>query len=270
MAMKNFLLLLFASLLLISCEDLETNTPAMQGSIDYEGFFRANDARAEKNDDGSYTLQGYSQNETLTLHINNAQLGTYLLGEGRPNYASFEYADGDLYTTSPNGEGEITLTDRCLSCGWLTGIFHFSAIKQDSDTIVIHQGVFHKVSFLEGGLIGDGGQISAGEFTAKVNGDFFEAITVSADVLGGTLIIDGAIGTRKITIEVPANVSSGNYNLPMVGFRAAYTNDDGTEEAISGVITVNFNNTETNRILIFFYFETDNHVIGEGLADIDY
>ena len=265
--MKYFLVLLIASILFVSCEDLEDSTPVIQGTID-DVFFKANDARAVLNDNGSYTLQGYGQDKTLTLHINQAELGTYQLGEGQPNYASFEDELGNVYRTIPSGEGEIVLTDRCLSCGWLTGTFHFSGILQGLDTINVHRGIFYQVSFFEG-IIGDGGGgISAGSLNAYVNNSGFNAITVSAELSGNTLVIVGAIDSRKITIEIPSNAVSGDYVLPLEGFRAKYTNENITEEAISGLISVNFNNP--NATLIFFNFNTDNDVITEGRVRVDY
>ena len=270
MAMKKILYLLLAVILFAGCEDLEDNSPSLQGTIDHD-FFKANDVRAEKFEDGSYTIQGYTRDETLTLHINKAQLGTYSLGEGQSNFASFEDMNGNVYSTSPSGSGEIVLTDRCISCGWLTGTFRFEAILPGVDTITVHRGIYHEVNFLEGGLIGDGGEISAGTLIAIVDENNYEAVAVSAEVVGSTLIIEGAVDTRIIRIEVPSNTTTGNYSLPLDGYRATYTDQNSIEEeAISGSISVNFHIPEDNKILIFFNFETENHSITEGQADIDY
>ena len=268
--MKNILYLLLAIVLFASCEDLEDNSPALQGTIDYD-FFKANDVRAEKYEDGSYTIQGYARDETLTLHINTDELGTYPLGEGHPNYGSYEDINGNVYSSSPSGSGEIVLTDRCISCGWLTGTFNFEAILPEADTIIVHRGIFHMANFREGGLIGDGGQINAGTFTAIVDEIDYEAVTVSADVIGGTLIIVGSVENRNIRIQVPVSAMSSNHPLPEEGYLAVYTNENGIEEeAISGLISVNFNNTDINRMLVFFNFETENHSITMGRTRVDY
>ena len=268
--MKNILYLLLAIVLFASCEDLEDNSPALQGTIDYD-FFKANDVRAEKYEDGSYTIQGYTQDETLTLHINSGQLGTYLLGEGYSSFAEFENINGDVYKTSPRGSGEIVLIDICVTCGWLTGTFRFEALLANIDTITVHRGIFHKANFREGGLIGDGGQINAGTFTAIVDEIDYEAVTVSADVIGGTLIIVGSVENRNIRIQVPVSAMSSNHPLPEEGYLAVYTNENGIEEeAISGLISVNFNNTDINRMLVFFNFETENHSITMGRTRVDY
>ena len=96
--------LLFIALLFVACEDTETNNPALQGEIN-NSFFKASDARGVQNEDGSFTLQGINEDKILTLHINGPQLGLYPLGEGQSNFASYEDADGNVYTTSPNGQG---------------------------------------------------------------------------------------------------------------------------------------------------------------------
>lgn len=268
MAMKYILFLLFAVVLCASCEDLEDNSPTMQGTINYD-FFKANDVRAEKYEDGSVTMEGYTQNEILTLHISNTELGTYELGVGA-SYASFEDINGNIYSTSPIGSGEIVLSDSCISCGWLTGTFNFEAILPDVDTITVHRGIFHKANFLEGGLI-DEGQINVGTLIAIVDGNDYEAVIVSANIIGSSLVIEGSIDNRIIRIEVPSNANSGNFPLPIDGYNAVYTDENDIEEqATDGFITVNFHNIDTNRILIFFHFITASHVIGQGRADISY
>jgi hypothetical protein len=141
----------------------------------------------------------------------------------------------------------------------------------DVDTITVHRGIFHMANFLEGGLIDDGQEANAGYMTAKVDNEDFGALTVSADIVGNTLIIIGAIENRNIRIEVPVNATSSNHPLPEEGYLAVYTDEFGNEEeAISGLISVNFNNTDNNRMLVFFNFETENHSISEGRTQVDY
>jgi len=268
--MKYFLVLLIASILFVSCEDLQDNTPALQGTID-DVLFKANDARAELYDDGSYTLQGYTQDETLTLHINKADLGTYQLGVGQPNYASFEDALGNVHVTTPNGEGEIVLTDRCISCGWLTGTFRFSAVRLGVDTITVHRGIFFKVSFHEGGLIiGDGGIVNSGDLVAEIDQNQFNATTVFAEEVNNTIQITGTTNTESIFIQVPNSVTTGAYDLPASGTIANYTIQDTTEEALSGQIFVTFYNPIERRITIGFRFVTENHNIVNGGLNVLY
>ena len=78
--MKKYALLIFAAVAFISCEDIQDNSPGLQTEIN-DVFFRANDARAKKNDDNSYVIQGYTQDEILTLFIESPVNGVYKLEE---------------------------------------------------------------------------------------------------------------------------------------------------------------------------------------------
>ena len=266
--MKRIFLLLFAAILAFSsCENLEDNSPALQGEID-SIFFKASDVRGQQNENGSFTLQGINQDEKLTLTINSGQLGVHPLGEGHPSLATYEDAGGNEYTRAPLEEGQIEITDRCISCGWLTGTFRFTGINPGIDTINVRKGFFFEVSFLDGNI--DTGGPSAGTLTADVNDDPYNASSVTGELVSGSIIINGFLDSRIITIKVPANSVSGNYILPITGFSASYTNNDETTEAISGIITVNFNNTDSRKILIFFNFDTGTDLITVGRTRVDY
>lgn len=261
--MPLFLIALF----FVACEDTETNTPAIQGEVN-DVFFKASDSRAVQNEDGSYTLQGANQDEKLTLHIRKAEPGSFVLGEGQANFATYEDAAGNLYSTSPNGDGLINLTQSCMSCGTLTGTFRFTAIRPGIDTITVQKGFFYDVSFFEGGLIDPSGQINAGTLDSEIDDVPFSALTVSTSVVGGTLIATGAIDDKIIRIKIPLNAPSSNHILPETGYEASYTVDGVTEQAESGLITVNYNNgTQT---LVFFRFETENHSIKSGSMNVKY
>lgn len=266
--MKRIFLLLFAAILAFSsCENLEDNSPALQGEID-SIFFKASDVRGQQNENGSFTIQGINQDEKLTLTINSSLLGVHPLGDGHPSSATFEDAGGNLYTRAPLENGQIEITDRCISCGWLTGTFRFTGINPGIDTIKVQKGFFFEASFIDGNI--DTGGPSAGTLTANVNEDPFNASTVTADQVSGSIIINGFLDDRVITIEVPENSVTGNYILPMTGFSASYTNNVGTTEAISGIITVNFNNPDPGQILIFFNFDTGTDSITVGRTRVDY
>ena len=112
--MKYFLVLLIASILFVSCEDLEDSSPVMQGTID-NAFFRAIDARATIKLDGNYLIEGFTQDETLSLRISSPQTGTYQLGGESENTGSFKDVNGNIYKTRPNGNGEVIVTS------WDTG-----------------------------------------------------------------------------------------------------------------------------------------------------
>ncbi|MCW5518475.1 hypothetical protein J1N09_01395 [Aureitalea sp. L0-47] len=265
--MKRVLLSLFVLSLLFtsSCsEDIENNSPAIQGQID-SLFFRAIDIRGQVNDNGSISLKGSDQDRELTLNVRGADPGTYLLGAEQPNFAYFIDADGSEYRTSPSGEGKITITNHCSSCESITGTFNFVAINPGVDTIYMQKGVFFEVNYLLGGIDDD---TSAGYMNAFVDGEAFNTELVAAENVSGVLTINGFVDNTNITIKAPADSPSGNYPIDTPGFDAAITIDGVVEVAQSGFISVNYINA--NRALLFFRFDTENHIITDGESRVDY
>lgn len=268
--MKRIILLLFAVVLAFaSCENLEDNSPGFQSQVD-SIFFRAQDIRGSINDDGLITLQGISGGKKITLNIKKAQLGSYLLGGGRVSSAVYEDPSEDVYTTAPFGDGEIEITDRCISCGWVTGSFRFNAKRSADDTlnVSVQKGFFFEVSFLDDNV--DIGLPSAGTMSAEVNGSPFDANSVTAEVIGSSIVINGFIESSSIRIEVPTDAPSGNFSLPREGYEASYTVDGVTTPASSGLISVNFNDTAAKKIRIFFSFTAGSDVISVGNTRADY
>jgi hypothetical protein len=265
--MKRVLLSLFVLSLLFttSCsEDIQNNSPAIQGQID-SLFFKAIDIRGQVNDNGSISLKGSDQDQELTLNVTSATPGVYQLGPGSNNFAIFDVAQGNSYATSPTGEGKITITDHCSSCGHITGTFNFVGINPGVDTIFMQKGVFYQVDYLLGGIDGDA---SDGSMSAVVNGESFYTEILAADETGGTVIINGFLDNVNISIRVPANATPGNYPIGTPGYDASITVDNVVEVATSGRITVNFLNSTTRRGLVFFEFNTDNYEITNGRTDI--
>jgi len=152
--MKNLLILAFAAILLYSCEDIETNSPAFQGSID-NVTFKATDSRVIQNDDGSYSIQGVTINETMTLKISSTNVGTYIVGGTSGNYATLENSLGIIYNTNPEGSGEIVITNSDASFNTISGNFNFTAMVSGVDTIRVHNGVFFEVRYFGGSGVGD-------------------------------------------------------------------------------------------------------------------
>ncbi|NND64139.1 MAG: hypothetical protein HKN48_13185 [Flavobacteriaceae bacterium] len=268
--MKRIVLVLFTAIIAFSsCENIEDNSPAMQGMID-SLFFKANEVRAVKNEDGSYTLQGVNQDEILTLQIDRAQLGTYNLGSGSASFATYEDANGNVYTTSPSGNGTIELTDRCISCGLLTGTFQFTAIQEGIDSITVNRGFFFEANFLTGQIYQDENQNNDGTMIAKLNGEVFEANTVVASDNGVTIRVEGAIGEQVIAISVPSDALPGNYPVSAPGFGATFSIQGEEDVTSSGQMSINFNNTSTRKLRVFFRFETDANSITEGDLFVNY
>lgn len=268
--MKRIILLLFAVVIAFaSCENLEDNSPGFQSEVD-SVFFRAQDIRGTQNDDGSFTLQGTSGGKKITLNIEKAQLGTYELGGPKPSSATYEDPSDDVYFTAPFGSGKIEITDRCISCGWLTGSFQFNAKRSENDTlsVSVQKGFFFEVSFLN--ELGDIPIFTDDTMTAEIDGASFGASAVLVEVVGSSLIINGSDGSKFLRIEVPVDVLSGNYSLPRTDFNASVTVDGVTTQADTGLISVNFNDTTTGDIRIFFTFEAGGVSVTEGNTRVTY
>ena len=124
--MKNFLFALLSALSIISCDDIQTNDVAMQANVD-NNLYKSTDARASVNEDGSLTIQGFTDEESLTIHIASLAQGNYTIQEGSPNYAIFEDMGGNIYTTRPDGEGVVTISEVDETNKTLSGIFNFNA-----------------------------------------------------------------------------------------------------------------------------------------------
>ena len=146
--MKNLLLLFCASVLLLSCENTEDNSPALQANVKSD-FFKAFSATAEMNsEDLSITISGLTDHQGIVLHTGWRGQQTYLLGPDSKSYATFTDADGNFYSTESEGSsGEIKIIGRSDHRQELIGEFSFTAIRSGIDTVVVHNGYFYKVPF---------------------------------------------------------------------------------------------------------------------------
>ncbi|MEZ4858425.1 MAG: DUF6252 family protein [Flavobacteriaceae bacterium] len=266
--MKNLFLLLFVALIAFSsCENVEKNGAVIQANVD-SLFFKSFDAVGAQLEDGSITMQGLTDNQIITLHINQTELGTYRVGGDRGNYATFEDSNGRVYLTNPYGEGEINLTDRCISCGLLTGNFRFTAILPGIDTLYVDKGIFFDVPF---GVGEDIDNPNAGSFSAAVDGAPFNPVTVGAVASGNSLLISGVTLSSTIIIRLPLDVSVGNYSLPQAGYQATYSVGASSQNAILGNISVITHNTAARTLSGSFSFVTsENNTITEGQFNVTY
>jgi hypothetical protein len=264
--MKNILFVLLAVLSLISCDDIETNDVALQANVDND-LYKSNDARAALNDDGSVTIQGFTDEQSLTLHLSRLGEGNFAIAEGRPNYAIYEDIGGSIYTTRPNGEGVITISEVNEANKTLTGTFNFNAFLPGIDTIYVSKGTLHNVPY-SGGDITD--PTNAGTFSAKVNGNQFLPITVTSRNTGNTIITSGSTANATIVISVTADVEPGEYSLPRGGFAAKYQGVNGPEPTAGGLINIIEHNVTEKTIKGTFSFITNITEVTEGQFDVAY
>ena len=142
--MKKIFLIALLGLFVISCgDDIETNTPSIQGEVE-DIFFRSGSSTATLNEDGSVTLTGSSSDEVVTLTASAYEEGIYSFGGSVTNEATFEDFNGVLYLTGENGDGEIEITR--IEGGRLSGEFYFNALENGvGDTINFSKGSFFDV-----------------------------------------------------------------------------------------------------------------------------
>lgn len=263
--MKKFLFLLVATLAFISCEDTQTNEVALQAKINNR-LYISNDARASQNADGSVTIQGFNQVESLTLHLKSLREGNFDIGEGRPNYAIFENMGGNIYTTRPDGKGQITISNLNETNKTLTGTFKFDAMLPGIDTIYVSRGVFYDVSYA-GDEIED--PTSAGTFSAEVDASPFIPVIVAARDTGNRIAISGSTSNSSISLLLRQNIEVGQYNVPQGG-TIVYRDNEGTQTTVEGVINVSAHNTTDKTISGTFSFNTNLKQITNGKFDVNY
>lgn len=266
--MKNLLILFFATLILASCNDTETNSPAFQASIDNE-FFKATFSEANYIENGEYfVLQGKNSNQIITLRGNYPPEGVNLVfGEGSENFAIYEDFNGVVYSTAvPGGEGSMRINEISTTDNTITGEFNFRAVSISLDTLAISSGIFYQVSFSND--VGSGG--NAGAFSAELNGNVFLPLDVFANNNGSAIIIKGVINTDEIFLGLPDDVEVGTYELPMGGFTARVDNGSGYEDAISGEIVVEIHDVVEQTMSGTFQFQTPTNTVTSGQFDITY
>lgn len=264
--MKKFVFVLLATLSLISCEDIQVNEVALQARVDNR-FYSSADARAALNDDGTLTIQGFTENESLTLHLSRLGKGNFTIQEGLANYAVFEDMGGNIYTTMPNGEGMVTISELNEANKTVSGTFNFNAFLPGIDTIYVSKGTLYNVSY-SGGDITD--PTNAGTFSAKVDNNPFIPITITSRNTGNTIITSGSTANATILISVPATVEPGDYTVPRGGFSAKYQAINGPETTADGLIKITEHNTTDKTIKGTFSFITNRSEITEGQFSVTY
>ncbi len=265
--MKNLLILFLTTVLFVGCEDVQTNSPAMQGNIDHS-FFKAQSTRATIAANGNYLIEGINGDELLSFKILSPNEGNYILGGESGNEGRFTDVNGNKYSTRLNGDGKITVTDWDTSGKTISGIFNFRAMLEGVDTLRVHEGVFFRVPYRSGG--GDPIQ-NAGTFLADIGGEPWEAFTIQAMNTGETIVTSGATASIIILLGLPNDVENGVYQLPSAVFRATYRDDNTVQEAASsGSIEILEHDVVNKTVKGTFFFETASQSITSGQFDITY
>jgi hypothetical protein len=271
--MKTTLVTLFIVAFIASCTVQEDNTPALQSTID-ENFFGAIDARAVENEDGSFYIQGTTQNQDLTMYVTSPSPGSYSFGGDSDNFATFKASNQVTYFTNPFGEGQAIITNWDAVNRTLTGRFNFTATVVGVDTIKVTNGIFYKVPYdfaqEEDPVVDPPTIINAGSFAAKVDDVLFAPFTVSAIHNDGFIRVTGSTSMESISITIPSALLEGVHQITESGFTASYRLGATTEPAISGQVII-VSHDVANRIIKGTYsFLTENHSITIGQFNVTY
>jgi hypothetical protein len=283
--MKKFVYFLSSTFMLLSCaENLEDNRPALQGFIDGD-LYQSIDTKAFRSVDGDLTILGLTNTEGLTIKLSSAIEGTYTLGGSLPNFVKFSRPDGLEYNTNPNGSGQVVLRQLDEANQRIYGSFEFDAVLSGLDTIVVRNGVFFEVPFIQELVSEDpdpedseipDGVCTAGTVVASIDNDHNleqgADLCITAVVLQNQIVITATDPDEEIMVYVPLDVGVGQNPLPVVGFNATYTDlvTGVTEEAISGNLIVLSHNTNADLIKISFHFITPNHIIESANLNVAY
>ncbi len=160
--MKKTALILLVFISIFNCADnIEFNTPAIQGNKD-GNLWRAQSYVADI-DFGGWLIEGRNNSGTLQLVTTADTRGTFSVGGQSANVAIFKDFDGTVYSTAnapdPSlslypADGEIIVQDILnTETKTIIGTFWFHAYTADGlRTLTFNEGVFYKVPIV-GGLV---------------------------------------------------------------------------------------------------------------------
>lgn len=246
------MLFIFTVFALISCDDIQNNSPALQAELDGE-LYRAIDARAEILPNGNLIMQGLTDVENLTITLSGSSEGVYTLGATGVNRAAFQDFLGSIYTTRPFGDGQVVIESTANNT--FTGTFKFNAFRFGLDTLNAQKGFFFKVPIVAGST-NEEPIPPANLLFAKINGSDFESQTTTASETNDLLTINGSANNQSIVLSFPSALTSGN-NPIGDNIEASYTLDGTTLQAISGIISIVNHNTTLREISGAFSFLTE-------------
>lgn len=266
--MRTYTLLFFAVFALISCDDIQDNSPALQVVLNNQ-LFRAIDARAEIMEDGTLVLQGVTDVEGLTITLNNSTAGVYNFSGIGTNRAVFKDFSGSIYTTRPFGDGQVVIQN--VNENSLSGTFKFNAFRFGLDTLNAQKGVFFKVPILNGTTTEEPIPL-VGILNGNINGVAFNADQIFVTETNNLIVIDGRKNTESIMISFPNSLINGNFPVGS-DITASYTLNGVTMEAVVGNISVVNHNTTIKEISGAYSFQTQepNVVqVSQGQFNVSY
>ena len=144
----RLMLVLFAALLLLSCENTELPVRALQANLN-GNLFRAYSVEAfADNETQMIRIEATSDSEKFILQTQWQGENVYNIGLNERNFAMFKAVDGTLLSTETYGSsGAITITNFNEDRQEFSGDFNFTFVTA-TDTINVSQGIFHSVPYM--------------------------------------------------------------------------------------------------------------------------
>lgn len=222
--------------------------------VDFDGqTFFADTAEAEIRD-GQISISGIrdEQGETVSLVLNETQLGTFPLGitasNNELNIATYtpESTSTNIWqsvTNTVDPQGEITITEIDYFNLLISGTFSFTAFNSDGTSKEFTNGVFQDIPFIKGD-----------DFFALSDGEEFVDVDIIPGINNfgwiGLLARDASGG--EMTIAVNYNITPGTYEFSPepLGIRAfGYSPSFEDFHYGEGTITITLHNPETNLLM---------------------
>ncbi len=105
--MIRITLLIFTLALLTSCEEEQDSQTALNATLDFD-LYVSIETHAVENEDGSYLVQGITQNEILTMKIPSIEEGSYQFGGNSEELKLIHDQLGDFPLVGFFANGEIS------------------------------------------------------------------------------------------------------------------------------------------------------------------
>ena len=267
---RKILLLVLIPILaisVISCEDLEDNTPAYQVMVNGE-LFKASEMQITTGNDG-YTLIGIDEESTIKIYLTDLSEGSHAFGETSNNILEFTNATGKYTTAFEDGGGELMLTENNAMM-YVTGTFHFIAADTSGAKMYGSRGQIYQLPFGDNDIgLPDDETEDEGEFS--VNGDNVNVIVVQAASQNDNINLEivGENDTR-ISIQLENTIEAGTLTLPSSEATIIYYVNGESYNVTAGALEIESHDNDSGLIKGNFQVETqESHQI-DGSFQVTY
>lgn len=273
--MKKILLLLLVLMSVACSDDVEINSPAMQGVRD-SVLYRAKVSHAELKDQNRVQLMGNKDNEVLILNVSNYSEGTFLVGDDENSSAEYYNADGKWFSTLEGGEGEIVVSR--IADSTFTGSFRFRANSYtDSTEVVFTKGVFYQVPITNAITYEPADPVVSTQFNCKINTVVFKTQAVGATVVNNDISGYGSTSSIVIKLIFPEDIEKGIYALADANtqelYRASYMSNGSPSFIQTGQLEITSHNIDEGSVGGTFSFSAMNKgnvEVTEGVFGFNY